>query len=290
TYKNRAALYLEQKNYDLAWADVRKCQQLGGTVSPDFIRSLEKASSRSAVSPDAAPASRPAVSEEQREMMRKTGAKNPEALEAFTRARETRDLEEQIKLFTKAVDLDPEFGRAYNCRGDAYALKGDYDQAIKDYTKAIELMPTLAVAYNNRGVSNIKKFEHVRAIQDFDKAIELDPGLAGAYYNRGDAYGYIGDYDRALRDFTKAIELKPDDPDAYQGRAMAHYQKRNYDEAWADVMMCKRFGGQVQQEFLQALSAATKRPAADTTPALPSKKEEDVKKQATATSAAPKAK
>lgn len=279
TYKNRAALYLEQKNYDLAWADVRKSQQLGGTVSPDFIKSLEKASARSSVSPDAAPTSKPAVSAEQQEMMRKTGAKTPEALDAFTRARETKDLDEQIKLFTKAVDLDPGFGRAFNCRGDAYALKGDYEQAIKDYTKAIELMPTLAVAFNNRGVSYIKKFEHVRAIQDFDKAIEMDPALAGAYYNRGDAYGYIGDYDRALRDFTKAIELKPDDPDAYQGRAMAYYQKRNYDEAWADVMMCKRFGGQVQQEFLQALSAATKRTSTDTLPALPSKKEDEPKKQ-----------
>jgi hypothetical protein len=61
---------------------------------------------------------------------------------------------------------------------------------------------------------------------------------------------------------------------------MAYYQKRNYDEAWADVMMCKRFGGQVQQEFLQALSAATKRPSTtDTLPALPPKKEEEPKKQ-----------
>ena len=39
----------------------------------------------------------------------------------------------------------------YNNRGLAYAEQGDYQQAISDYNLAIQINPQYAKAYGNRG-------------------------------------------------------------------------------------------------------------------------------------------
>ncbi len=174
--------------------------------------------------------------------------------EMIENARKNPNLDEQVTLLTKAIQVAPGSADAFTARGDAYMMKGDYDLAIKDYSRSIELRPTSGTPYNNRGVAYVRKNNHARALQDFDKAIQLDPTLAGAYYNRADANVVLQRFENAIADFSKAIELKPDDPDAYQGRAIAYYHKRSYDQAWADVMMCRRYNGRVQPEFEAALS------------------------------------
>ena len=57
----------------------------------------------------------------------------------------------------------------------------DYNGAISDYTKAIEINPNYAKAYYNRGLTkrNLKDFNG--AISDYTKAIEINPNYAKAY-------------------------------------------------------------------------------------------------------------
>jgi tetratricopeptide (TPR) repeat protein len=62
---------------------------------------------------------------------------------------------------------------AYNNRGVAYVLIGQYDQAISDYTKAIEINPEFARAYNNRGVAYYFKGKYKKAWVDVSKAQSL---------------------------------------------------------------------------------------------------------------------
>ena len=50
-------------------------------------------------------------------------------------------LDEVIRLYTKAIEIDPGFAVAYLNRGITYRKKGDYDQAILDSSKAIEIDP-----------------------------------------------------------------------------------------------------------------------------------------------------
>lgn len=61
------------------------------------------------------------------------------------------------------------------------------EEAIKLYDKAIELNPTVAQAYFNRGACKGNNFEFEAAIKDYDKAIELNPEYMQAYGNRGNA-------------------------------------------------------------------------------------------------------
>ena len=45
------------------------------------------------------------------------------------------------KIFSKAIELKPDYAEAYSNRGAAYLHKGEYDNGIQDLNKAIELKP-----------------------------------------------------------------------------------------------------------------------------------------------------
>jgi tetratricopeptide (TPR) repeat protein len=109
--------------------------------------------------------------------------------------------------------------RAYNKRGIAYYMKGEFDRAIADYTKAIALDAKNAKAYYNRGLAYHEKGEVDRAIANYTKAIALDPNFALAYNNRGVAYAMKGDKEQAIADFRKALEIDPLDQYAKESLA-----------------------------------------------------------------------
>lgn len=55
-----------------------------------------------------------------------------------------------IDDFTRAIETNPAYGRAYHLRGIAYATLGDLERAERDFDKAIELRPEYGAAYLSR--------------------------------------------------------------------------------------------------------------------------------------------
>ena len=93
---------------------------------------------------------------------------------------------------------------AYNNRGNAYTVKGDYDRALQDFDQSIKLNPTFARPFNNRGVAHLKKGEYDLAIKALDEAIKLNPEYGGAFANRAGIYLKKHEYDRAAREIGRA--------------------------------------------------------------------------------------
>ncbi len=139
-----------------------------------------------------------------------------------------------IELLNKAIELDPNYVKAYNNRGVSYLNLKQYARAIQDFDKAIELDPAHASSYNNRGNSYSRLKRYNRAIQDYNKAIELDPGLAAAYYGRGNQYNNLKQHARAIQDFDKAIELDPGYAWAYNNRGHSYFKLKQYNRAIQD--------------------------------------------------------
>ena len=61
--------------------------------------------------------------------------KQKEAQKWFEKAYNTDTPELEIEYYTKAIELNPKYAKAYYARGVACDDKGDHDQAIKDYTR-----------------------------------------------------------------------------------------------------------------------------------------------------------
>ncbi len=102
-----------------------------------------------------------------------------------------------------ARDASFYFNRAYN-KGN----KSDHYGAISDFTKAIEINPTYAKAYYNRGTVKARDLsDYYGAISDFTKAIEINPNDTDYYLNRSIAKENIGDIKGACVDAKKAVSL-----------------------------------------------------------------------------------
>lgn len=80
--------------------------------------------------------------------------------------------DEFMNFGKKALELSREF---------------NYEEAIKMYDKAIEVNPTVAQAYFNRGACKGNNFDFEGAIEDYNKAIEINPQFMEAFGNRGNA-------------------------------------------------------------------------------------------------------
>lgn len=94
------------------------------------------------------------------------------------------DYTEKLDLYTKAIDIRPDFLDALINRGLVKNELKDYEGSIEDYTKAIELDSRCALAFNNRGYTKYKMQDFDGALKDYNKAILLNPKLKIALDNK----------------------------------------------------------------------------------------------------------
>ena len=112
-----------------------------------------------------------------------------------------------ISDYSKAIEINPKYSKAYNNRGNAKGALKDYDGAIADYSKAIEINSNDEVAYFNRGNTKGSLKDYDGAISDYSKIIEINPNNGSAYKNRGIAKELIGDLKSACADWRRASSL-----------------------------------------------------------------------------------
>jgi tetratricopeptide (TPR) repeat protein len=87
-----------------------------------------------------------------------------------------KNLDGALQNFGKTIQMSSSgsvTAKAHNNRGNIFASKNQLDEAIRDYTQAIELDGAYADAFHNRGLAFERKGNSQGAINDFRKAAEL---------------------------------------------------------------------------------------------------------------------
>ena len=114
----------------------------------------------------------------------------------------------------RAIELKPDFERAYYIRAVVYLFMGNNSNAIEDFNKALELnenpatpLFSPAIVLYRYGLTYNQLKEYNGAIRDFSKVIEYEKNNAAAYYNRAHSNKQIGKNDEALSDLKKAAQL-----------------------------------------------------------------------------------
>jgi tetratricopeptide (TPR) repeat protein len=130
-------------------------------------------------------------------------------------------LEKAEKMFSKAIEIDPEDSEARYNKGVALGQQGKYEEAIQAFDKAIDLNLDCGDAWSNKGLALYhlnKKEEAIKAfksaIKIFERDIKINPKLAGdinsklagAWINIGNALRDLDKWDDAIQAFKKADE------------------------------------------------------------------------------------
>ena len=128
-----------------------------------------------------------------------------------------RDYKLAIQLFTDILNSGrlPKnwVAPTYYMRGKAYRSSKQYQQAITDYQKAVETDPSMDIAYYEMGAAYQELNQHAKAIEAFDKAIAIKTNNAGYYYARCVSESWTSKFADATRDCRIASKMKPGDAD-----------------------------------------------------------------------------
>jgi len=115
----------------------------------------------------------------------------------------------RLKLALKKINKQEDLKE----RGNIAFKNGKLDEAIRIYTEAVELDPfnknLNAILYANRAAANLKLKKLQDALRDCNKAIELNDKYIKAYTRRGEIRMDMGDYEEAVRDFQQIRQLDP---------------------------------------------------------------------------------
>ena len=150
------------------------------------------------------------------------------------------DYEEALAWYSRAIEFDPTYMRAYRSRALAHTQLGEYEEAIADYTTAIELDEPYydyTYVYSERGARYLDLDEYELAIEDFTTIIDRDAAWSYVYAQRGAARANLGLYEEAIEDLTTALEQTEEDDDyqwVYANRGFAHTQLGEYERALDD--------------------------------------------------------
>ena len=174
------------------------------------------------------------------------GTSNAEALILFEEAsrfkgRATRSsAAESINNFKKAIELDPEFARAYAGLAKSHVeLANLVDEPDKDCevaraaaARALVLDNRLAEGYEALGLQNYRcDWDFEGAGRAFSRAIELDPNDASAHYNNAWYLSSIGRKGEALAESERALALEPDSNLIQLQQGLFLYFNRQYEES-----------------------------------------------------------
>ena len=151
------------------------------------------------------------------------------------------------QMFTRAIDIDPGYARAYagvaDCHSYLYmyweASETNLQAADDASRKALLLDPGLAEAHVSRGLAISLSKRYDEAEIEFQTAIRLDPKLFEAYYFYARACVQQGKPKDAARLFEQASEVKPEDYQApqllgmvYTGMGREADAEQTYRRAW----------------------------------------------------------
>ena len=161
--------------------------------------------------------------------------------------------EDALRLFYRAVELDPSFASAFGMAAYCHVWRRangwmidparELTEASRLATRAVELGRDDSVALCWGGFAIARAGGDLdRGAAFIDQALVLNPNLATAWGFSGRVRVYRGEHDLAIEHLQRSMRLSPRDPEIYgfQGStAYAHLFAGRYEEAssWADKAM-----------------------------------------------------
>jgi len=149
------------------------------------------------------------------------------------------ELNEAIAYFEAAIQLDPNFSKAYVGLSDTYlehifwgrrTTKEVLDPAMNAAMKALELDNTNGECLGALGAIHFYKFNKHEAKNYLNRAIQLSPNYLGAYEKLAWLNIFENNFEKAIELFTKAHSLDPLSTKYAGDIGHAYYYAGQFDE------------------------------------------------------------
>jgi tetratricopeptide (TPR) repeat protein len=164
-------------------------------------------------------------------------------LATLTYARNS-DWQDELSLWTSAVNTYPQSARPHNNRGQALSrIPGRSSDAAAEFKAAIQIRPDYALAHYNLGTTSLQTQSHLpEAISEFETAARLAPDLWETHYNLGNAFaGLPNRLPDAIREFEAAIRIKPDLAEGHRDLGMALAMSGRLTDAVVEFQTALRY-------------------------------------------------
>jgi len=183
------------------------------------------------------------------------------------------------ELFEKAIDLDPEFARAYANLAATHRQDGNMEwtqdretseelayslvqKAVELARRELEPKPSLPYALEQWGWVLLYRGRHQEASDAAEEAVQRNPNYADGYALGAHVLTYLGKPEEALRKTEEAIHLNPRYPFFYDFHRGSAYYVWAFLTEKTDVNTSRQYYQQAETYLREALKKNTNfRPA-----------------------------
>ncbi|MBI4617813.1 MAG: protein kinase [Planctomycetes bacterium] len=130
--------------------------------------------------------------------------------------------QEAVDRYSRAIEIDPEFLRAYLARAQSWLELGKPEEAIADCTRAAQIDPQDPSPFGLRAFLRSQQGDSRGAADDLARIVEIRPGELGVWQELGSLLAGMGDFERASELFSTA--LRRAGPELWGPLKLLYYQ------------------------------------------------------------------
>jgi serine/threonine protein kinase/tetratricopeptide (TPR) repeat protein len=133
----------------------------------------------------------------------------------------SRNPRETIDMYRKTLELDPNYGMAWNGIGYTFLGLKQYEQAVEAFKNYASIRPEDANALDSLADAYFQLGRIDDAVDSYKKALQVEPSFLGAWLSIGYIYAFREDYSQASEQVDKAISIAVGNqqPNAYLWKA-----------------------------------------------------------------------
>ena len=139
--------------------------------------------------------------------------------------------DDAIKLYHRALHVNPRDADALNGLGIALRNKCHLDDAIASYNQALGIKPNFPEALHNLGIALAHKDQFGQAIEAYRKALQIRPDFPNALANLGRNLETVGKIDEAIAAWREALQLDPENTAALTNLGTNFFARGNHAES-----------------------------------------------------------
>lgn len=135
-----------------------------------------------------------------------------------------------IAYYQKAIEIDPDYDRAYYYLGHLYDKIGQTQKAKECFECCIALDPYDYVTYNDLGSLYETQEEYDKALELVEQSLSIHPTYGRALFNMGVIYHRLGNDTLAMEYYHRAID-EFDSPYLFLNMSAIYIAWKEYEEA-----------------------------------------------------------